>query len=330
MRGAYLARVISRGTASVAIALVPTARALADEPCAGVRVPSALAPSWADAIAELRKQIALLPSTECQPMILSIESSEGGVRIVAFTGDGRRAEREVTGAESLVATALGLVMAIPGQGPSAPPPPASSAPPVPPRATDSRSGLPSPPEGRKIALWTGLSAGVRLTAPTSATVVDVEARADLLIDHWLMLATIRSALVSCLGEQGLDCDAYNDVSLGVGVGRRLPAGAAAIDIALEPSIVAMHMEYDGPEGSEDASVSGSEVALRLDASVRLAVPVGKNWAITLTMDAGVAPALLANPTRLEVPANLASSVGTPPPFPAWTGGLRVGASGALL
>jgi hypothetical protein len=262
-------------------------------------------------------------------MTLSIASSSAGVRITATTSDGRRAERDVAHADSLAATALGLLIAIPKQGPLPLPGPPAAASSQSPRATDLRS--PSPlPEARDIALWTGLSGGLRLTVPTSATVIDVEARADLLIERWLLLATIRSALVSCIGAQGFDCDAYSDVSFGLGVGRRLPAGATAIDIALEPSIVAMHMEYDESTGSEAQSVAGTVVALRVDASARLAVPLGQKWVMTLTIDAGVAPSLLANPIRLEVPANIAASVGLPPPFPAWTGGLRVGASGALL
>lgn len=329
MRGTELARLIGRGTASVAIALVP-AHAHADEPCARVTAPGDLSPTWAAALDDLRKQIALLAASDCQPMTLSIVASGGGVRIVATTTDGRRAERGVGHADSLVATALGLLIAIPAQGSpplSAPP---ASAPSPSFRATD-LPPAPSPvADARKIALWTGLSGGLRLTVPTAATVVDVEARTDLLIDRWLLLATIRSALVSCIGSQGFDCDSYSDVSLGVGVGRRLPAGASAIDIALEPSIVAMHMEYDAVPESEGESVSGTVVALRVDASARLAVPIGQRWAVTLTIDAGLAPALLANPTRLEVPANIAATAGTPPAFPAWTGGLRVGASGALL
>jgi len=338
VRGADLARVLGR-TASVAIALAPTARAFADEPCARVTAPGGLSPSWAGALDELRRQIALLPPADCQPMSLSIESSGEGVRVVAIASDGRRAEREVRHAASLVATALGLLMSIPEQGasppaaqaPSAQPTPAQTPSPLPPSppATVLPPGLPSPARGRDIALWTGLSAGLRLTAPSSAAVIDVEARADVLIDRWLLLGTIRSALVSCLASQSADCDIYNDVSLGIGVGRRIHAGAAAVDLALEPSIVAMHMEYDTGSAGEAVSVQGTEVALRLDASARLSVPVGHSWTMTLTMDGGVAPALLARPIRLEVPAGV-STGGAPPTFPPWIGGLRLGASGALL
>ena len=227
-----------------------------------------------------------------------------------------------------MATALGLIVTIPAEVPSAAPipqapPPAALQLPMP--------DVPQPP-GRpalpKVGVWAGLDAGIRLTAPTDLIVLDVEARADLFLDRWLLLATIRSALVSCLGEQGVDCDVYNDVSMGLGVGRRIVAETTAVDIALEPSFVVMHMEYDSPSGNEAQPVDGTLAALRVDASVRLAVPLGNSWHITLTLDAGLAPSLLASPTRLELPPGTAGPL--PPPFPAWTGGVRLGASGALL
>jgi len=171
---------------------------------------------------------------------------------------------------------------------------------------------------------------VRLTAPTGVTVLDVEARADLFVDRWLFMSSLRSAAASCLGAQGVDCDVYNDVSLGVGVGRRARAGAAAFDFSLEPSMVWMHMEYDVSPSSETQSVAGSEVTLRVDTSARLAVPLSESWALTVTVDVGLAPAMLST-TRLDLPPNLSATTAAPTPaFPAWTGAVRVGASGALL
>jgi hypothetical protein len=119
------------------------------------------------------------------------------------------------------------------------------------------------------------------------------------------------------------------VSLGVGVGRRFHAGRAAVDLAFEPSFVVMHMEYDAPGGSEAESWDGTVVTLRADVSARLALPIGDSWVLTLTIDGGLAPSILANPTRLQVPESITAG-NPPPPFPAWTGGLRIGASGALL
>ena len=78
------------------------------------------------------------------------------------------------------------------------------------------------------------------------------------------------------------------------------------------------MEYDVPgHESEDESVAGSQVALRVDASARLAVPLGRRWALTLTVDAGLAPSLLAYRPGSSFPRT-ARRRPAPPPFPAWT------------
>jgi hypothetical protein len=262
-------------------------------------------------------------------MTLSIEPSDGAVRVLATTGDGWRTERVVPRPDGLVATALGLLLTIPAETPAPSAAPIPTPPPTPRQRVLEAPPLALAPAPQPVALWAGLATGVRLTAPTAVTVFDVEARLDLMFDRWLLLSTIRSALVSCLGGQGVDCDVYNDVSVGAGVGRRVRAGTAAVDFAFEPSVVWMHMEYDAPNASEAQSVAGSEVALRLDASSRLAVPLAEGWALTLTIDAGLAPTMLRT-TRLDLPANLGSAGTVPPPFPAWTGGVRVGASGALL
>ena len=305
-------RIVAGGAAGVTIAAAPGVRA--GGPCALVATPEALAPAWTGAVDDLRREIAELPASDCRPMTLSIVASGGAVRVVAITGDGRRTERTVARPDSLVATALGLLLTIPAETPApppAPPPPsaATAAPPPPRRAIETGPAAPAPPPPA-LALWAGLAAGLRLTAPTAVTVFDVEARLDLMLDRWLLLSTIRSALVSCLGGQGVDCDVYNDVSLGVGVGRRVRAGTAAVDFALEPSIVWMHMEYDVPGALEAESVAGSEVALRLDASARIAVPLAEGWALTLTVDGGLAPTMLGT-TRLELPVSLAG-VAQPP------------------
>jgi hypothetical protein len=317
---------IAGGAASAGLLLASSSNARADESCAHVVESGAFAPDWARALVELRQQIALLKPSECRPMVLTVETSGAAARLIAITPDGRRAERPVGWPESLVATALGLIMAIPIDlpPPPAPPVPVPPLPPAPPPTVEAPVVGRAPPP---LALWAGFAGGVRLTAPTGVTVVDVEARTDLLLGRWLAMATIRSAVASCTGTQGLDCDVYNDVSLGLGVGRRLLTTAAAIDLALEPSVVWMHMEFDAPGGSEGRDTSGSEVVLRVDASARLAVPLGASWALTLTVDGGFAPAMLASPTRIATPVG---SVGEPPVFPAWTGGVRVGASGALL
>jgi hypothetical protein len=317
------------------MALAPTAHAV--EACAVAVTSKSLSPSWSEAVAELKDQIARLTSSECEPMILSLEPFDRGLRIVAAAPDGRRAERTVRRPEALVATALGLVMAIPAPEdtqdappPITPVPPSPTPPETPPSPTRRMTAAPARVAPTQVGVWAGLSAGLRLTAPTDATVLDVEARGDVLFERWLLLATIRSAVVSCTGTQGLDCDVYTDVSAGLGVGRRFRAGPAEVDVALEPSVVVMHMEYDPVGGSEAQAWTGTLATLRADLSARLALPLGKSWALTVTADGGLAPTILASPTRLQPPAGSTPTAGQPPPFPAWTGGLRLGASGVLL
>ena len=114
MRGADLARTIAGSIASMGVVVGPAASVCADEPCARVVAPPELSAAWAGAVADLRKQIAQLPASDCQSMTLSLEPQEAGMRIVAMTSDGRRAERSVKHSESLAAMALGVLMAIPG------------------------------------------------------------------------------------------------------------------------------------------------------------------------------------------------------------------------
>jgi hypothetical protein len=334
--GADLARMVAGGAASLAILIDPSGSAHADEPCAQIVAPTELPAAWAGALADLGKQIEQLPATECQAMTLLVEPREGGgMQVVAMTRDGRRAERTIKHPESLVAMALGLLMTIPGDvsaaGPAPVPPPVLRvASPSEPRQVSPATGEVVVVAPKTIALWAGLSAGIRLTAPTSLGVLDVEARADLLSDRWLLLATLRSALVSCLGQQGIDCDVYRDVIAGMGVGRRFNVGAPDLDVAFEPSLAVMRMEYDGASGGEGQMVEQTEVVLRFDLSARLVVPIDRHWALTLTIDGGLAPSVLASPIRLPLPPGATMATEPPPPFPAWSGGARLGASGALL
>jgi hypothetical protein len=327
-----LARIIA-GTAGVAIALQSPGKAIAEEPCARVVSHPDLPAEWSTAADELRKQLTMLPPAECQPMTLLIEPQGDGVRIAATTPDGRHAARGVSHPESLVAVGLGLVMTIPAEGASPRPLP-SSPPPSPAVATPAQPADPAleahaiHAAPANLALWVGLSSGLRLAAPISLSALDVEARADLFLNRWLLMLTIRSAIVSCLGKQGIDCDVYNDVSVGFGLGHRFHAGGPDVDLGFQPSLVVMHMEYEPTTGGQ--AVVGSDVVLRLDASSRLAIPIGQGWALTVTLDGGLAPSLLANPAVLPLPPGTSLGTEPPPAFPAWSGGVRIGLSGALL
>jgi hypothetical protein len=303
-------------------------------------------PEWKAPIKELREKLAAMEIAACTPMRLEIRFSAGGARVVVAAADGRTAERPVR-PDTLVPTALGLVMGIPaeasGTANASAPTTATATPtptPTPTSTPTSTSAAPAPatssfaptptssaPPPPPLGLLASLSFGFRLTAPTSAAALDLEARVDLAVGRWLVLATVRSALVSCLGQQGLDCDAYTDVGGGVGIGRRFSLGPTALDVAFEPQIVAMKMEYDA--GNDERTFSQATIpTLFLDVSARLVVPIAAHWGLALTLDGSVAPSILASPTHLELPAGVSS--GTPLPFPAFTGGVRLGPVGALF
>jgi hypothetical protein len=313
------------------------AAAPADEACARVRVSQPLGEEWARAAAELTRQLAQLPSSECAPVTLDLEPSGGTVVIRAVTSDGRTTERTVRDPRVLVATALGLVMAIPASDAVAPPP---SAPPAAANAPafhatvddQARPPAASPvlPARAMPGVWLGLSAGGRVAAPTPILTVDIEAYANVLFGSWLVTASIRDVPTGLVAAQGVDEDAFREVSVGLGVGRRLVAGDATLDLVVEPAIVAMQLEYDFPAGSRPAEVSGGDVEFGVDAMVRLGFPVSKSWMLTITMDADVLPSNVASPARLELPLGAMTGGVVPAAFPALTSGLRVGAAGALL
>jgi hypothetical protein len=184
---------------------------------------------------------------------------------------------------------------------------------------------------RATAVWLGLAVGGRVASPTSILTLDIEAYANVLLGPWLLIASIRDVPTGFVAAQGVDEDAFREVSAGLGFGRRLVAGDAWIDLALQPAIVAMQMEYDFPQGTSPPSVHGGDVEFAVDALARLALPISKGWVLTLAIDADVLPSNLGSPARLDLPPGLSTtSLAAPPPFPSVTSGVRLGVSGALL
>jgi hypothetical protein len=339
--GERLVRRVVAGTTVVSVAFGTPRTSDAAEPCVSLRSEGAMARAWADAVDDLRRQLGRMRTGECQPITLVLASRGDVVRIVAIGQDGRRAERDVTQPTSLAPTALGLVLALPldasdhpaepeaPQGTAANPPPPSPSSPSPPGsatpAADTRTiPAPRPVAGtppRSIHAWVGLAAGGRLSAPTSISMVDVEGRADVLLGEWLFLASFRYVPLGLAPVQGVDSDVYREIAVALGAGRRFALGRdGAVDVALSPSLIAMRLETDSVPGNESADQYANDIEFRLGVSARLALPMGQRWALTLTADTDVAPASLASPRH----------VGTLLPFPTWTGGLRLGAMGALL
>ncbi len=321
---------------TTAIALAPEV-ARADAPCARVQASGDLAAPWLEAVHELERQIAQLPASDCQAVTLQVEAVEAAARVVAVAVDGRRAERVVRTPGSLVATGLGLVMAIPSVPAPAPAPPASSTAPVPPASSPAPSGptapvAPAAPAAPiaapHLALWLGADAGGRTALPASVASADVAVHGDVLLDHWLFTIVVRDSVVGFAPAQGFDNDAFREVNVALGVGRRIEVGETAFDLIFAPAISAMRFEWDfGPQGES----AGEDVELSVNALARAALRISRGWALTLTVESELVPGNLTGaPAEVPIPAGVPAGASLPPPFPAWTGGIRFGVMGAVL
>jgi hypothetical protein len=326
--GERLARRIL-GSTALAVAMGAPQAAGAAEPCVRLEAEGEMSQAWGDAIDELRRQLAQMPPVECRPVTLVVATRGDAVLLVAVAQDGRRAERELTRPSALAPTALGLILSIPGEradatpagGSASPAPRPAGPPPEPPAKSAAPPAADAAPGARSLQVGVGFAAGGRVSAPAAITMVDLEGRADLFVDHWFFLASFRYVPLGLASVQGVDADVYREIAVALGAGRRFAlGGGAALDVALSPALIAMRLETDVLPGNESADVYANDIELRLGASARLAVPLGRRWALTVTADTDVAPASLPSPKQ----------VGTLLPFPTWTGGLRLGASGALL
>jgi hypothetical protein len=333
---------------STAVALATTGEsARADARCAEVQQAAGLSGAWADAARELQRQLDRIPTAECQTATLQVEPFEGGARIIAVKADGRRAERMLKRPESVVAVGLGLVMAVPELEANAPP--AAATPPTSPPPTPSASAtVPAAPPvpavrprpaapstiatpvalGLPLELWLGFEVGGRTAIPATVAAADVATHADILINHWLFQIMIRDSPVGFSPGQGFDNDAYREVNVGLGFGRRYTSGDTSFDVLLSPAIAAMRLEWDFAPGRE---AEGEDVEFALDASVRVALALSRSWALTLTLESELVPGnLTSSSAHVEPPSNLPSTVAAPPNFPGWMGGVRFGAMGAVL
>jgi hypothetical protein len=157
--------------------------------------------------------------------------------------------------------------------------------------------------------------------------IDLHAFGELLLDRWLVALSLGGSPTAVTGAQGLDDDAYREVSAALAAGRHVDLGAAALDVAGAVSIVAMRMEYDYPDGHE---TSGNDLELGVGAIARLDLPVSRDWALTVSVEGRALPGNAFSASTLDVPAGETSSAGAPPPFPVWSAALRVGAMAELL
>jgi hypothetical protein len=312
-------------TATVVLGAI-SADAKTDEACADVRVEMQLdlGDEWSAAVRQLHDELARLGRSDCERVTLSVRRERGVVRLVAIGADGRRAERALEQPSSLVPTALGLILSIPAESPGAPLRSPTAEPLSSPLASDRTNEASQSANGaRAFSAWLGVGMGARVGQPTSVLMADVEGRADLVLNHWLLLASFRYAPVGVIRGLRLDIDTYHEIAVSLGVGRSLDVGRVSFDFAVTPTLVAAKMEGDAMPGTDldTDDIRQSDVQLRIGGSVRCLLPMAKTWRLTLSSDVEIAPADVGAPFHVDPRL---------PPFPSWTAGLRVGATGELL
>ena len=145
--------------------------------------------------------------------------------------------------------------------------------------------------------------------------LDFEARADALVTAWLLTLSLRYA--PSLGPDNSDFT-YEEAEFALGAGRRISLGRSALDLSILPGLATINLEWNQ---DEPVSQSGGITVLRLGLAARWSTAVSDHWRFTITADADLTPTELAHPTPLGPGA---------PAIPAWTGGLRLGASGEVL
>ncbi|MEO8876099.1 MAG: hypothetical protein ABI461_10970 [Polyangiaceae bacterium] len=309
-------------------------RAHASDSCRAMEVTlsSDLDETWSSAARDLRKQLPASAPGECIAMTLSVRpDGNGAALLVATARDGRHAERRVDKPSALGAIALGLVASLPPDDITeaevsaadaekksaavkpAPPTSAIVASP-PPSPAPASTALPKADDPAQF--WLGGDLGARAAAPTAVGMLDLEARGDLVVKRWFLTASLRYG--TSIGETLTRRDAsYDETAIGIGVGREIPIGKTALQIALAPSIVSVNID-----DADDANgTNGSRSGLRVGASIRWSVPLDEWWRFTVTADSDLSPRSLTHYVYLD--SDL-------PPLPFWTGGLRLGAAGKLL
>jgi hypothetical protein len=319
--GDALARFVFASATSLAVLTGVARGARAQPSCARLVAPPALPAEWADAVADLARALAGLPSTECRPLTLALESDDGAVRLIAEAPDGQQAVRTVARPSLLVPIALGLVVSgsteVAEGSPSTATPTSAPSPGPPPASPPSTAPLPAgdTPTPHVASVWFGIGLGARIGVPSTISMGEIEGRGDLRVDRLLLFVSFRNVPIGFVAGQGFDGDAYHESSIAIGAGRSFPLGHFLLDLTIAPSLVTMRLSKDDPTHAR-----ANDVELRVGASARLNVPLSTNWRLTLSADTDVIPDFLRSEEQL---APL-------PAFPSWTSGLCVGVSGAVL
>jgi hypothetical protein len=151
--------------------------------------------------------------------------------------------------------------------------------------------------------------------PVGILMADVELRAEAsLADRTFLVAHGRFVPVGAPLGSTLDEDNYREYAAGAGIGRYFPTGQSIWKLSFAPEVALVAMESDELVGGER---SGTKTQLRLVGTAGWSsAPVGLFRFVAL-LDGGVAPYSLGHVTRAA--EGLAQ-------LPAWTVGLRLGAS----
>jgi hypothetical protein len=146
-------------------------------------------------------------------------------------------------------------------------------------------------------------------------ILDFEGTVDVRVESWLLCALFRFG-IGAAGD-GDDATNYSEINIGLGAGRTFALGSTALDAVFVPSVATMRFDDQDEAGGQSGSLS----ELRLGGRIRWSLPMSSSWRLTLTGDTEVAPQGLDHPVRTypHLPA-----------LPAWTAGMRIGASGRLL
>lgn len=288
-----------------------------------VEVASGLDPGWAAAAEALKEKLAQsMSAEECSNVTVSLlpSSDHATVEVRVRAADERVTSRPVKGPQALFPVVFGLLAA---------PPPSSSLPPTAPSrrepALPELNEIPDftpparsmhPTAASPFGVFVGFGLGSRAGVPSKVVMADVELFADVVLHDWTIVASVRYAPIAALPGPTADGDQYEEAALGVGLGRELRWGRSSLDAIFIPTLVLVSMETDLP-----VEVSGTLASLRFDACARYGYSIGRTWRLNIALDTDVAPSGLVRPQYISPVL---------PPVPAWTLGLRFGASASLL
>lgn len=301
----HVARSRLAGGLAFAIGFIAPSAAMADSgacvaPKINVVVPPGL--EWQSATIDLTERLRKLRNLDKCAHVL-VRPSGPGVIVQITTGDGREARRKVRSEADLLHAAEALLV----------------LPPEPARAPAEPSPLELPPrESRPAAQETathvelGAGASLRFGGGPIYAGGGVAGFAQFAQGGWLLAVSgrwdIADAFVSEPTPTGFS---MQSTAVGVGVGRRLKLGNAALDTVIGPSIVLESQEAD----DGDREIHGASADFRAALAVRVSGPCAASVRPYATGE------LEGSPARLRTQRFIDHSL---PPLPWWSSGISVG------